>query len=297
MYKKKYALLTLRKQFNNITSSFCLKPQVYLRLKIKPFLRKNLFFVTTLSVVIITLNEEKNIGRCLASVKEIADEIIVVDSFSTDRTEAICKEYGATFIQNPFKGHIEQKNFALDQATSDFILSLDADEALSDELKQEISLVKTSAANNSYSMNRLTNYCGQWIKHGSWYPDKKVRLIKHKTAKWGGVNPHDELIPENRNTIIHLKGDILHYSYYTLEEHIIQLNKFSSISAAAEFKSGKKSSWFKILFNPFYRFVRDYFLLSGWRDGFYGYIICRNNSYSTFLKYVKLKNLYKGKQP
>lgn len=245
-----------------------------------------------LSVVIITYNEEKNIARCLESVKDIADEILVVDSFSTDATETICRKYNVRFIQNTFAGYIEQKNVALSLATHPYILSLDADEALDEALKQQIVLEKNNFGSHTYSMNRLTNYCGQWIRHGSWYPDKKVRLVNKNAGKWGGENPHDRFIENEMTNANHLKGNILHYSYYTLEEHILQLNKFSTINAQSEFNGGKRSSWFKIIFNPAFRFIRDYFFLSGWRDGFYGYVICRNNAYSTFLKYVKLKNLH-----
>ncbi|PIQ15560.1 MAG: glycosyl transferase, partial [Flavobacteriales bacterium CG18_big_fil_WC_8_21_14_2_50_32_9] len=124
-----------------------------------------------LSVVIITYNEQRNIARCLDSVLPVADEIIVVDSFSTDDTEKICSQYNVKFLQHPFKGHIEQKNYALAQAQFDYVLSLDADEALSETLLQEIKNIKTHCEKDAYSFNRLTNFCGQWIKHCGWYPD------------------------------------------------------------------------------------------------------------------------------
>lgn len=249
-----------------------------------------------LSVVIITFNEEKNIRRCLESIKDIADEIVVVDSFSTDKTESICKEFNAKFITHKFDGYIEQKNYALSQAINDYILSLDADEAPNDILVQSIITEKKNFIASVYSVNRLTNYCGQWIRHGSWYPDTKIRLIKKNSGSWAGENPHDRFIPHGNIKVKHLEGDILHYSYYTLEEHILQINRFSTINAQSAFKNGTRSNWFKIIFNPAFRFVRDYFFKSGWRDGFYGYIICRNSAYSTFLKYIKLKKLQSEKQ-
>src|ERR1041385_5289202 len=129
-----------------------------------------------LSVVIITYNEEKNIVRCLDSIREIADDIVVVDSFSTDKTEMICKEKGVRFIQHKFEGHIEQKNWAITQAKFPFVLSLDADEAPDEELKKEILKVKADANYDGYKMNRLTNYCGKWIRHCGWYPDTKLRI-------------------------------------------------------------------------------------------------------------------------
>ena len=180
-----------------------------------------------LSVVIITFNEEVNIERCLLSVKNIADEVIVVDSFSTDKTEEICNRHKVTFIQNKFKGHIEQKNWALDQANFEYVLSLDADEAVSEKLEKSILEVKLNWKSDTYKMNRLTNYCGDWIKHGTWYPDTKLRLAKRDTVTWGGLNPHDRLISNKEEKAIHLKGDILHYSYYSVHDHLVQLEKLS----------------------------------------------------------------------
>ncbi|MEK6565704.1 MAG: glycosyltransferase family 2 protein, partial [Bacteroidota bacterium] len=133
--------------------------------------------MTRLSVVIITHNEEQNIARCLESIRGVADEIVVVDSFSTDKTRAICQKHGARFIRHKFEGHIEQKNFAMRQAKSPYILSLDADEALSPELRQSILDVKNNWASDGYRINRLTNYCGAWIRHCGWYPDTKLRLL------------------------------------------------------------------------------------------------------------------------
>src|SRR3954466_10005620 len=146
--------------------------------------RKKRKYMTKLSAVIITLNEERNLSRCLQSLQGIADELVVVDSFSSDKTEEISKSFSAKFIQHKFEGHIEQKNYALAQTSFDFVLSLDADEALSDELKSSIKSIKENWQHDAYEMNRLTNYCGQWIKHSSWYPDKKVRLFKKTAGKW-----------------------------------------------------------------------------------------------------------------
>src|ERR1035437_7666308 len=139
-----------------------------------------------ISVVIITFNEEKNIERCILSVQDLADDIVVVDSFSTDRTEEICKSHGVRFIQNHFNGHIEQKNFAISKAHFPYILSLDADEQLSEELKKSIQQVKNNWDADGYYFNRLTNYCGQWIRHSSWYPASKLRLWDSRKGKWGG---------------------------------------------------------------------------------------------------------------
>jgi glycosyltransferase involved in cell wall biosynthesis len=244
-----------------------------------------------LSVVIITFNEERNIGRCLDSVKEIADDVVVVDSFSTDKTESICKEKGARFVQHKFEGHIEQKNWAITQAKFPHILSLDADEAPDEKLIASIKSVKADFINDGYEMNRLTNYCGKWIHHCGWYPDRKLRLWNSAKGKWGGINPHDkyELIASAK--IGFLEGNILHYSFYTVEQHYKQVEYFTDISSKAMFVQGKKSSSLKLIVKPFAKFIKDYFLKLGILDGYYGFVISRISAKATYLKYKKLLKL------
>jgi glycosyltransferase involved in cell wall biosynthesis len=245
-----------------------------------------------LSVVIITFNEEKNIARCLDSVKNIADDIIVVDSFSTDTTEKICREKGIRFIKHTFEGHIEQKNWAITQAQYPHILSLDADEALDETLKKSILEIKISWTHDGYYLNRLTNYCGKWVHHCGWYPDKKLRLWDSRKGKWGGTNPHDkyELFDGDKNTG-NIKGDILHFSYYTPDDHYKQVNYFTDILAKAQYKEGKKAPLFVLIFSPIIKFIRDYFLKLGILDGITGFTICRISAYATYLKYKKLRAL------
>ena len=248
--------------------------------------------MTHLSVVIITYNEEKNIGRCLESVKDVADEIIVVDSISTDGTKAICASYGVKFIEQPFLGYIEQKNFAMNCATHDYALSLDADECLSDELKKSILIEKQNGlTSDCYRMNRLSSFCGQWIKHGTWYPDRKVRLINRKKGKWGGVNPHDKIIMNEGARLKQLKGDILHYTYETIEQIMEQTNKFTTIQSKAMFEQGKRSSVLKLVINPLTAFISSYFIKRGFLDGYNGFIIARYSSHATLAKYAKLLHL------
>jgi len=246
-----------------------------------------------LSVVIITYNEEKNIGRCLDSIKEIADDIVIVDSFSTDKTAIISKAKGARFISHQFEGHIEQKNWAITQAKYPHILSLDADETLDDILKKSIIEIKNNWQYDAYYMNRLTNYCGKWIYHCGWYPDKKLRLWDARKGKWGGTNPHDkyELLNNNKNTSL-LKGNILHYSYYTLNDHYKQVNYFTDIFAKAQYKKGKKATIITLCLSPVVKFIRDYIIKLGFLDGKEGFIICRISAYATYLKYKKLYRLY-----
>lgn len=241
-----------------------------------------------LSVVIITFNEEKNIGRCIDSVKNVADEIIVVDSCSTDRTAQIAQSKGAVVKLQPFLGYVEQKNTALEVASYDYVLSLDADEALDKTLETSILQEKNNFSFMGYSMNRCTNYCGKFIRHGAWYPDRKLRLIYKKNAYWGGDNPHDKLIMKNEGPVRHLKGDILHYSYNSIEEHMQQNNKFSTISAETYFKRGKKTNIFKMIVHPFWAFFLGFILRGGFLDGFYGFVVALHVAHLSFLKHAKL---------
>lgn len=246
-----------------------------------------------ISAVIITFNEERYIEQCIRSVAEVADEIVVVDSLSTDRTPEICKKLGVRFIEQPFLGYKEQKNFALNQASYDFILSLDADEALSVELKDEIIRIKGLETSKyaGYYFNRLNCYCGQWIYHTTYYPEQKIRLFDRRKGGWGGLNPHDrfELNPGYKPK--HLKGNLLHWFIDSYDEHIQKINKFSTISANSYFQAGKKSNCLIIIFNPIFHFFRGYIFKLGILDGFNGFIISSMNSYLCFLKYVKLRNL------
>jgi glycosyltransferase involved in cell wall biosynthesis len=246
-----------------------------------------------ISVVIITYNEEVNIGRCIDSVLEIADEICVVDSFSTDRTKEICEGYGVNFHTHVFEGHIEQKNYAAELALHNHLLSLDADEALSEELIKELKRVKQNFKADGYSFNRLNNYCGKWIHYSGWYPDRKLRLWDRRKGKWGGVNPHDRLELDAASIQGFLKGDLLHYTYRTIHDHIMQANKFSTISATMAYKKGRKASVLNTIVNPFWRFLRNYFFKFGFLDGYYGFVVCLINSHENFLKYAKMMELQK----
>jgi glycosyltransferase involved in cell wall biosynthesis len=253
-------------------------------------------FMQPLSVSIITFNEEKNIARCLDSIKDIANEIVVVDSFSTDNTEAICKQYGVKFIQQKFLGYIEQKNFALDACKNKYVLCLDADECLDDALLKSI---KKEKHNNfpyvAYRMNRCSNFCGRWIKYGTWYPDTKLRLFDKTKGKWGGVNPHDKIEMEKGCTTTKIKGDILHYSYYTIEEVLAQQNKFTTIQAMALYNQGKKSNWIKLVLNPLVAFCSGFIFKLGFLNGADGFFIASTVSYNTMVKYYKLLKLQQKK--
>ena len=191
-----------------------------------------------LSVVIITYNEEASIGRCLDSVKDLADDIVVLDSFSSDRTCAIAGEKGARVFQQAFEGHIEQKNAAIRLAKYPHILSLDADEAPDEELRASILRVKADFQTDGYYFNRLTSYGGQWIRFGGWYPDRKLRLWDSRLGKWTGTNPHDRFEMNSGCKTAHLPGNLLHYSYSGREAHLAQSHRFAE--AAAQALSGRE---------------------------------------------------------
>jgi glycosyltransferase involved in cell wall biosynthesis len=246
-----------------------------------------------LSVVVITYNEERNIARCLESVTDVADEILVVDSYSADRTEEICRAMGVRFIQHTFHSHIDQKNWAITQARFPYILSLDADEALSERLKASIQAVKHNWQHDGYYFNRLTNYCGKWIRHTTWYPSRKLRLWDARRGRWGGVNPHDKFILDPDAQKSFLKGDLLHYSYYTIDEHLIQMDKFSTIHANSYYQMGIRTSVLQRVLHTCWRFMNDYFFRMGFLDGTPGYTISKIGAREVRLKYLKLRDLWK----
>lgn len=242
-----------------------------------------------LSVVIITFNEERNIARCIESVGEVADEILVIDSHSTDRTVEIAKSLGAEVIPHDFYGHIEQKNFALDQATYDHILSLDADEALSIELAQTISKIKHNWNADAYRFNRLNHFCGRWIKHGLWYPDRKVRLWNRRKGRWGGRNPHDKVIMQKDSVIQSGTGEILHYTVDTIEQYFDQINKFSSIQAKQLKGEGLNPNLYHLNIKPVYKFLLSYVFRAGFLDGWRGYVIAKGQALGVYLRYAKIR--------
>lgn len=246
--------------------------------------------MTKLSVVIITFNEERNIARCIESVQEIADEIVVVDSLSTDKTREICEGFSVKFFTVKWRGYSAQKNYANSLATNDWILSIDADEAISEELKLSVLKWKSGEKPTFARFNRLTNYCGQWIRHCGWHPDTKLRIFNKNQASWQG-DVHEELKFDDNLRVEFLKGDLLHFSYYTVDEHVAQTNKFSTLAAQQLVKQGKKISLFKVIVSPAAKFLRKYFINLGFMDGYYGYFICRMAALQTFLKYFKARQM------
>lgn len=245
-----------------------------------------------ISVVIITYNEEKYIERCIKSVEEVADEIIVVDSFSTDRTKEICLRLGVQFIEHPFTGFRDQKNYAIEQANYDYVLSLDADEALSPKLIRSIIAEKANLKYDGYKFNRLNNFCGRWLKYTSMYPERKIRLFNKNKGEWSGLNIHETIILKNPKNVKTLKGDLLHWLYDSYEESIAKINSYTSLSAKEYFYLGIKSNGVKLIISPLWRFLYSYVIRGGFLLGYDGYIVSRIQALSCFLKYYKLRRLY-----
>ncbi|MDA3910652.1 MAG: glycosyltransferase family 2 protein [Bacteroidales bacterium] len=218
------------------------------------------------SIVIITKNEEKNLDRCLKSVEGLTDDIVVFDSGSTDNTEAIARSYHANFFTNDFKDFSDQKNRANQAAKYDWILSLDADEAFSEELKSSFLNAVSKESGAFLSMNRLTNYCGHWVKHCGWYPDWKMRFFNRKNMHWQG-SIHEELVSERAFDVIKLNGHLLHYSYYTIEDHHKQARRFTELKAQRMKEKGDKDNFFLSFLSGVWKFFQIYFLKKGFLDG------------------------------
>lgn len=247
-----------------------------------------------LSAVIITLNEERNIERCVQAARVVADEIIVVDSFSTDATRQICESLGIRFIQRHWDGYASQKNFGSNEASNDWIISLDADEVLDEELQRSIIQAK-NGEKWCYKVNRLTNYCGNWIKHCGWYPEYRARLYDRRKARWDGEYLHERLISDESEPAMALRGNLLHYSYPNLESHVEKLSRYSVLGAQRLKHAGRRFRYADLLFRPPSKFVRMYILERGFLDGFGGFCLCVLSAYGTFLKYAYLKFLTDSK--
>lgn len=244
-----------------------------------------------LSVVIITFNEARNIERAILSVKNIADEIIVVDSFSTDETPEICKKHNVSFHQRKWTGYSGQKNYANNLAQFSTIFSLDADEAVDSELEKEILNLKTKGFKNLYVVNRMVNYCGKWIKHSTWYPDKKTRIFPKNIANWDGEFVHEELTFSESLPEIELKGHLEHYTYYNFKEHRERADKYSYLTAQKMYNKGKKANVLKPYLSAFARFVSMVIIHLGFLDGYLGFKIAQISAQSNVVKYKELRRL------
>lgn len=237
-----------------------------------------------ISVVIIALNEAANISQCVTKAALISDDIIVVDSGSTDATVTLAEAAGAKVHQMQWQGYSSTKNEANTLTRHDWILSLDADEILSEELIASIQEC-TLEEKTVYLLSRLNNYCGHWIRHSNWYPDYVYRLFDRRFCRWQGEFVHEKLnFPADFN-LIKLKGDLLHYTYRTAEEHYRKIERYAELSAREKLAKGKNSSPLKLLILPFFKFISVYIFHLGILDGAAGYQIARREAY-----YVRRRN-------
>jgi glycosyltransferase involved in cell wall biosynthesis len=252
--------------------------------------------MNAITAVIITHNEARNIERCLSSLKTVADEIIVVDSFSTDNTVAICEKEGAIVKQQAWSGFGPQKNAGIQLARHEYILSLDADEALDDELKATILAAKKEGLQGVYDFTRLNFYYGKFLRHGVEYPDYKIRLFPKTIVRWNNELVHETLLVPANIPKTRLKGHLLHYTYFTIQEHVAKANKYTDLGAELNFKKGKRASWLKMIFGPPATFIQAFILKGGFLDGGHGFIVAIFHAYGTFMKYAKLWQLNNEKK-
>jgi glycosyltransferase involved in cell wall biosynthesis len=248
------------------------------------------------SAVIITHNEEENIGRCLQAVQKVAEEIIIVDSLSSDRTIEIASRFNAKIFSLEWKGFGPQKNFGIQQASANYILALDADEVLTEEAINEIQALKINGLKGVYEFPLLNFYFGKFLKHGLEYPNYKKRLFD-KTKVWWNENPvHESLIIPGGYPVLRLKGHIEHYSYRSIEHYLTKANYYTTIGALELKEKGKKNYLFKMLFSPPFVFIKSYFLKAGFLDGLHGFVTALFNARTNFLKYAKLWELYRNER-
>lgn len=247
-----------------------------------------------LSAVIITYNEEANIGKCLQALAGIATEIVVIDSASTDRTCAIAASYGARVVQHDFEGFAAQKNYGAGLASHPWVLSLDADEVLSEELKAAIIAVMAKPTHNAYYLRRCTNFCGSYIKHGSWYPDKQCRLWLKDKGSWQGTIHERWRLHDGSKSYGTLSGDLLHYSFSSISDYMRMTERYTSLSAEEAYAKGKNVSLLKLVLGPKIKFFQDYILRLGFLDGYAGYVAYKLAANMAFVKYSKIRAKFKN---
>lgn len=246
-----------------------------------------------LSVAIITFNEERNLERTLESIKSIADEIVIVDSGSTDRTEEIVSKYDGKFIPQNWLGYGDQRNVAIESCSEEWILNIDADEEISSELKSRIEqIINNGGSENVYEICFSSVCFGKVLKHGGWSGSYHIRLFKKNSGRFNSNMVHEEF--ETIEKIGKLKEKILHHSYLTLEDYFMKFNRYTTEGALEYYKKGKKSNIFQIVINPLYKFIRMYFFRLGFLDGVEGFLIATTSSMYSMVKYFKLREIYRN---
>jgi len=246
-----------------------------------------------ISATIITYNEERNIARAIESLR-CCDEIVVVDSGSSDRTCELATKLGARIIEGPWRGYAGQKNLASERASHDWILSVDADEALSEALEAEIwQIKKHGPAFDAYTMPRLAQYLGRWIFHSGWYPDRKVRLFDRRMARWQGEFVHESVKVDG--SVGHLEANLLHFTCSSLSEHLKTMDRYTTLAAEQIIAEKQKVTWWRLLFDPPWTFIRTYLLKAGFLDGMEGLAIANMAALYNFLKYAKVRFMNPGR--
>jgi glycosyltransferase involved in cell wall biosynthesis len=242
-----------------------------------------------ITATIITLNEERHIARAIESLR-CCDEILVLDSGSVDRTTELAEKLGARVIESPWRGYAGQKNWAAEQAAHDWILSLDADEALSEALEGEIwNLKKSGPKYDAYTMPRLAQYLGRWILHGGWYPDRKIRLYNRHRARWVGDFVHESV--QVRGRVGHLESNLLHFTCDSLSEHLKTMDRYTTLAAEELVSRKAHLGWNHLILDPAWTFLETYFFRAGFLDGIEGLTIAYMAALYTFLKYAKARNM------
>ena len=246
-----------------------------------------------LSVAMITLNEERILEKTLKSLKDIADEIVIVDSGSTDRTEEIALKYGAKFFQEKWKGYGPQRNSSIDKCTNEWILNIDADEEISEELAKKIKSIKENEVEREVFEINFSSVCfGKKLKHGGWSNQYHIRLFKKDTGRFNTNEVHEEFLTEKK--VYRLKEEIYHHSYISLEEYFTKFNRYTTEGAKEYYQRGKKASNFQIIFNPIFKFIRMYIIRLGFLDGIEGLMIASTSAMYSMVKYFKLREMYKN---
>ena len=246
----------------------------------------------TLTVAMITLNEEKNLERTLKSVQDFADEIVIVDSGSTDKTEEIAKRFGAKFVYQKWLGYGPQKNKAIELSTSDWILNIDADEEISPELANKIKAIKENSRYKVYKINFMSVCFNKKIKHGGWSNTYRIRLFRKNAGSYNENSVHEEFVTTHE--IAKLHKYIYHHSYSDLADYFEKFNKYTTLGAIEYYKKGKKASLISIVLSPIYKFLRMYIVRLGFLDGLEGFLLATTSSLYTMVKYYKLREIYKN---
>lgn len=241
----------------------------------------------------MTYNEEANIARCIESVRGVADEIFVLDSFSSDDTVAIAQQLGARVAQHEFKSYAGQRRLMVSMATHDRIFTLDADEYLSDELKVSVLAAKEQFTHDAYTSNRRSSIGHTWLRHGSWYPDKKIRMFDRRKAAVSGDDVHESIETHAGARIAHLQGDLLHQADENIHARYEKVNKYTTRAAVELYAKGKRGAWWRVWLKPIVRFISSYIFRLGWLDGFYGYVVAKSEAHYVWLREVKLLELGK----